>query len=125
MSRIVASSAFCTVKYSMYDGPTRKATSAKMMITIVVNRKPVIDRPRSLRRTVPPSLARLTPSVATARPKPPTRPSGAAGTASVGAVHPQWIVLPTRLNDNDAMSSQLNQMKKALPRRWSSGTNPQ
>src|SRR5436190_5347072 len=33
--------------------------------------------------------------------------------------------LPTRLNARDAMSSQLNQMKNARPRMWSSGTKPQ
>src|SRR5690242_5484426 len=58
MSRIVASSAFCTVKYSTYDGPTRKATSAKTTITIVVNRNPIMDKPRSFRPTVLPSLMR-------------------------------------------------------------------
>src|SRR5690606_12067346 len=37
----------------------------------------------------------------------------------------QRIPLPTRLNARFEMSSQLNQMKNALPRMWSSGTNPQ
>src|SRR5512132_3064045 len=44
-SIIVWSSAFCTVKYSMYEGPTRNATSATTMMTTVVNRNPVIDNP--------------------------------------------------------------------------------
>ena len=42
---------------------------------------------------------------------------------------PSWraqrMPLPTRLNAREAMSSQLNQMKNALPRMWSSGTKPQ
>src|SRR5574340_212590 len=55
-SCIVWSSAFWTVKYSMYDGPTRKAISAITITTAVVKRKPIIDRPRSLTAVMrPPS----------------------------------------------------------------------